>query len=167
MGRKNSNARRRYNGANYNSFAELKQAGIRFDLSDGDFIQKSKGGVRSSKETEISIRITEHRHGDKKDECLSVSIRADLGRKLGEYLKIGIVKFGLIERLYFLETDDNLGFKMSQNRQQNSSRFYVRFPLNDRIKPNYLKYLGEHNLKYDYENSAYYVVSHGNKGEAK
>jgi len=157
MGRKNSNARRRYNGASYNSFAELKNAGVRFDLTGGDFIEKSKGGVRVSKETDVAIRLA--KNGHRNDEVLSVSVKADKAKKLGQYLKAGIVGFGLMERLYFIETDDTLGFKLASNGQKNSSRFYVRFPLNEKNKANYLKYLGEHDLKYDYENAAYYVTS--------
>lgn len=157
MGRKNTNARRRYNGASYNSFAELKNAGTRFDLSESDFIQKTKNRNRASKETEIVISIASEKQA--KYEVLSCSVRADKGRKLGQYLKAGIVSLGVNERLYFVATEESLGFKLSQNNlQNNTSRFYVRFPLNDKIKPNYLKYLGAHELKYDSENAAYYVT---------
>ena len=157
MGRKNTNARRRYNGSSYNSFAELKNAGVRFDLTGGYFIEKSKGGIRASKETDVAIRLS--KNGHRNDEVLSVSVKSDKAKKLGQYLKAGIVGFGLMERLYFIETDDTLGFKLASNGQKNSSRFYVRFPLNEKNKANYLKYLGEHDLKYDYENDAYYVTS--------
>lgn len=155
MGRKNSNARRRYNGASYGSFAELKNAGVRFDLSGADFIEKSKGGVRTRKETDIAIRLAMNG----RDEVLSVSVKADKAKKLGQYLKAGIVGFGLMERLYIIETDATLGFKLASNSNKKSTRFYVRFPLNEKNKANYLKYLGEHDLKYDYENAAYYVTS--------
>lgn len=157
MGRKNYKARRRYNGATYDSFAELKNAGVRFDLSGADFIERKKHSVNAHKETEIAIRIV--KHGHRNDEVLSCSIRPDIGSKMGEYLKVGIVCFGLMERLYFIGTDANMGFKLAPNSQQNSSRFYVRFPISDKVKQNYLKYVGEHELKYDYENAAYYVTS--------
>lgn len=156
MGRKNSNARRHYNGGSYRSFNELKSAGTRFDLSKGDFILKTQQNTRGKSLAEVSVNIVRHDLDNRRPSSLAVSFREDLGQKLGTWLKVGIVKNEDIERLYFIETNEELGYKLSQTPDRSSSRFYLKVPVGE-VETKYTKYKGAHCLKFDRENGAYYI----------
>lgn len=153
MGRKNGNARRRYNGERFGSFEELKAAGVRFDLSNGDFIMR-KSTRKSPSKNDVGISIINN--GGRK--CLSFSFSAEKADDIGDYVKVGIVKNGIMERLYILPADCVTGYKFTTTNAR--FRKYVAFPIEPNKAREFEEYIGDHELKHDFENDAHYVTKH-------
>lgn len=154
MGRKNANARRRYRGSTYGSFEELKIAGVKFDLTGADFITRDvKRKVASVKDVGISFNNSGGRL------CASVSIVAEKADKIGEYAKIGIVKYGTMERLYIVGASADEGYTISKNTHTRARR-YLTVPIDEAKKTDFEQYCGDHELRYDYDNDAYYITKY-------
>ena len=151
MGRKNRNAR----GRSYASFAELKGASARFDLSKGTFTRRTSGGGGGKKNSDISITIG---HNGRSDHLcyVSLSIKDDVAKKMlekGSTWTCGLVSDGTLERLYILP--DEMGFSLWDNDL--SSRHYTRIRV-DELAP-FERYIGGHRLQFDEYNEAYYVTA--------
>lgn len=153
MGRKNRNARS--NGYSYTSFENLKNTTLRFDLSNGDFFKKDTA-VQATEHDEV--RVSFNKCGHKQDSHVSFSFREDIAETMtkgdGRHWICGIVKEGLLERIYFVP-DSIRGYAMYQNKNA-SKRQYLRFPVYENASK-FEKFLGTHELKYDNANKAYYI----------
>lgn len=156
MGRKNRNAGSR--GYSYTSFDSLKNSTIQFDLSNANFISKTSGAVSATESVEI--RVSFNVCGSKKDDYVNFSIREDIAKKMiedgGKLWSIGLVKEGKLERLYFIPNPIS-GYSAYQNSTQ-SKRYYMRFPITGN-KAAFEKYLGNHALKFDEYNKAFYLIA--------
>ena len=150
MSRKNRNARSR----SYASFAELKGASARFDLSTGTFSKRTSGGGGGKNNYDISISLGSN--GRQGLLYVSMSIKDELAKKMLEKSKnwtCGLVSDGCVERLYIIP--DELGFALYDNDV--SSRHYTRIRV-DELAP-FDKYKGGHRLQFDEYNEAYYVTA--------
>lgn len=151
MGRKNRNAR----GRSYASFAELKGASARFDLSKGTFLTRKSGGGGGKKNSDISVSVG-HNGRDAHLCYVAFSIKDEIAKKMlekGSTWTCGLVSDGSLERLYILP--DEMGFSLWDNDA--SSRHYTRIRV-DELAP-FDKYTGEHRLQFDDYNDAYYVTA--------
>lgn len=153
MGRKNANARSRTQGR-YNSFADLRNATIRFDLSKGNFKKKGYKTHSACERDEISISLI------KKGKpssllCISFSIRKDKAEAMikegGKNWTCGVVAEGNIERLYLIP--DEFGYSLFSN--DHGHRYYMKVPTDSASE--FEKFTGKHKVLYDDYNKAWYV----------
>ena len=150
MSRKNRNARSR----SYASFAELKGASARFDLSKGTFATKTSGGGGGKNVYDVSITVGHNGRGE--GLCyVSLSVKDEIAEKMLKKSKTwtcGLVSDGYVERLYIIP--DELGFVLYNNDM--ATRHYSRIRVEE-LAP-FDKYKGGHRLQYDEYNDAYYVT---------
>jgi len=153
MGRKNRNAR----GRGYTSFAELKSATLKFDLSKGNFVKKTKRGCggRGSSISDISVSIGNNGKGDSR--YVSFSVKDEIANKIvgesGNHWTCGLVQSDNFERCYIIP--DEMGFALYKSKE--GTRWYLRVRV-DELAP-YEKYAGHHRIQYDEYNKAYYFTA--------
>lgn len=150
MGRKHRNARSR----TFQSFNELRNASLRFDLSNGTFATKSK---KRGTVTRADVHIYTGDNGRGKDkQYVTISIKDELALRLikeyGKFWTCGVVSSYGIDRLYIIP--DEMGFALYDNKT--GSRHYVRVRVDETVGE-FTKFIGEHELQFDTENRAYYV----------
>lgn len=152
MGRKNRNASRR----SYSSFGELKNANVRFDISNESFKTKLRRR-QSTKAAEMFVSVKER--SDRKSPFVLFSIDNKIANTMtesfGEYWAYGIVCNNDVERMYFIPNDD--GYKMY--RTTKGSRYSIKATIDDDEIADYKRYDGEHDLLYDAHNKAYYITT--------
>ena len=152
MGRKNRNAR----GRSYTSYAELKDTTVRFDLSKIQLPTKRVNERKVDENTDVRVSIGK---ANKKSLLESVAfsfsekIATSLIKGFGRQWMCGIVKEGNSERLYFIP--DEFGYSLYTN--EHGKRYYVKIPTDTREI--FEKYIGNHELKHDAYNNAYYITA--------
>lgn len=156
MGRKNRNARSYRGGQTYTSFQAFKEPVVHFDLSTGVFHQKTRN--KSETRGDIYISIVNNGPAADKRKSLNFSVAAEIGKKWGSYINVGIVKNDCFERLYIIKTGKADGYKVSASHSTDK-RLYIKISMKTEELSMYDRYRGDHKVQYDADNNAYYITA--------